>query len=182
MFPLHILKRHAWPDFSNPEDYRSYGIKSVVIGEKEVIWYEILPEIAITTRVGNPTSVALLRRKILQETGCAYIEEAFCIEYLPKVLPQPIAEAILECLDAVKWHRYKAFGGNYMCALDWRSEEAMWREIITEFVSMCMENTSLLEKIQLYDPEYLAVLAADNLSADWEAATKKIANILLNDS
>ncbi len=94
------------------ECYRKYGYLAEVewVGKNKEIGTVTLsfihmPDIKnrfdIDMRVSYELECRPLHYKLIDKYLTPYVEEAYTIELLPKILPQPIAEAIMECIMGV---------------------------------------------------------------------------------
>lgn len=146
---------------------REYNITAEIImhGPHKVIGriklsYIPLPHITSTSEVDSRERLTIgqgaLSRKLIEKYLTPYIEEAYTLELLPTVLPQPIAEAIADCLMGVIARRavYSwglALAVNYVTAWD--------QEVILTYRDMFKAS-----------PRVPKIPAADS----WEAAAKKM--------
>ncbi len=154
----------VWP--AMVKDLARYDLYAERRGTEIRIGYKNLPEIYIdmpdrlTDRKYSSNAVNFdltsLQRKIVSQHGTPYPEEVIMLRELAK-LPQPIAEAISDCVRGVMERRFVPYSSP---AFAWRSYGATDREI---------ELTAWPERIHVYD-EYKRMPDRRN----WEAVAARL--------
>lgn len=99
--------------------YAKYGITALVdlVGGDHYtarLHFTALPEITYMYEFDSKTigfmHLSDIYQKLIKKYLTPYVEEAYTLELLPRVLPQPIAEAITDCIMGVISRRIALYG------------------------------------------------------------------------
>jgi hypothetical protein len=89
--------------------------------------YKITPNSPIKQYENALSDLYHLYIKMARRYRTLHIDEILTLRLLPQILPQPIAEAVADCIHGVMDRRYMHRG--YMNYYDWTNEGAFWNEV-----------------------------------------------------
>ncbi len=141
--------------------YAKYGIVADCVGQTFVRWFKKLPEIRVEMPIAEAQKTIWFERacplykKLVERYYTPFVEEVLIFRALAEILPQPIAEAIFDCIWGVIGRR-----PYYEIRMIRTNREDAWRD------EVCYTYYDMYGEM----PDQLGIPDAES----WEAAAKML--------